>query len=257
MLAPNTQLFSGTESSWPHAPRTLLLIAIVFLATAAGCLMIDMPMLRVMRDTDPPGDIQRLVDFSEGFGHGLGVGLIILTVAVLANSWKKAVTLATYAYGAGLLCDAVKFIVARHRPYHGVDFEGSLADTFIAWLPWINGVPLDQPTSSFPSAHAATAFGLAIGLTRLYPRGRFIFFFCAILGAVQRLDSYAHYTSDVIAGAGIAFVVASIMACEWTLATIWIRSESGMISCEELTPRPEIAPPEIAPRTDAPPRRCA
>ena len=250
MIAPNTQL-PTVSAGVLNSPRALSLFAFGLFASAIACLAIDMPMVRFMRDTEPPGDIQRMVDFAEGFGHGLGVALIIVTVALLANSWKKAAILAIYAYGAGLICDAAKIVVARHRPYHEVDWDGRLADTFIAWLPWFNGVPVDQPTSSFPSAHTATAFGLAIGLSRLYPRGRYVFFGCATMGAIQRLDSYAHYASDVCAGAAIAFCVASLMACKWTVASQWIREDpkEPSISGEGRS--------EILPRTERPPRRCA
>jgi membrane-associated phospholipid phosphatase len=68
---------------------------------------------------------------------------------------------------------------------------------------------------SFPSAHSATAVGLAIGLSWLYPRGRWLFAAFAGLAILQRLDADAHYCSDVLAGGGVAFVVAAI--CSYSL----------------------------------------
>ena len=60
---------------------------------------------------------------------------------------------------------------------------------------------------SFPSAHAAGAIAMAIGLSWLFPRGKVIFFTLAFLASFQRISSGAHWASDVIAGASLAVVV--------------------------------------------------
>ena len=59
----------------------------------------------------------------------------------------------------------------------------------------------------FPSGHAATAAALAVALTALYPRGRWLFAGFAVLAAAQRIDVTAHYPSDVLAGAAVACAV--------------------------------------------------
>ena len=56
----------------------------------------------------------------------------------------------------------------------------------------------------FPSAHAATAVGLAIALGVLYPRGRWLFIAFAFLAGLQRIEAQAHFASDVLAGAAVA-----------------------------------------------------
>jgi undecaprenyl-diphosphatase len=63
---------------------------------------------------------------------------------------------------------------------------------------------------AFPSAHTATAFGLAIGLTWLYPRGRWLFATFAVLVACQRIQSGAHFLSDTFFGAALGCVVAAV-----------------------------------------------
>ena len=63
---------------------------------------------------------------------------------------------------------------------------------------------------SFPSAHTATAVGLAIGLSWMYPRGRWLFAVFAALVACQRMQSCAHYLSDTLFGATVGFLVATV-----------------------------------------------
>ena len=212
MLAPNTNNPVAKNLTLADSPKALALTAFALLVAGFCCLGLDLPITRFFKATDPPGDIQRLIDFSEGFGHGLGVALIIFTVGLLAHSWKQPVIVAIYAFGAGLLSDVAKLLMARHRPYHHNELDGPVAETFIGWLPWLNDIPLEQATSSLPSAHAATAFGMAIALSRLFPRGQFVFFLVAILCGLQRIECYAHFTSDVVWGAAIAFGLASLLA---------------------------------------------
>jgi membrane-associated phospholipid phosphatase len=53
---------------------------------------------------------------------------------------------------------------------------------------------------------------LAIVLSYYYPRGRWLFTIFAGLAMLQRLDAHAHYLSDVLAGAALAFLLAAIYA---------------------------------------------
>ena len=226
MLAPNSSSASQSdELRILNSPRKLLFLTVAFFTVGMATLPLDLRITRFAQSTDLPGDFQRLIDFSEGFGHGLGVALIILTVGLVATSWKKPAVIAIYAFGAGLVADIAKVLVARHRPYHQVDFDGTLADTFIGWMPWLSGTPIEQATSSFPSAHSATAVGLALGLTRLFPKGKAAFVLLGVLGGIQRIDCYAHFASDVLIGASIAFGVAASLAFPRSIASRLIASE--------------------------------
>src|SRR6185369_11721275 len=101
---------------------------------------------------------------------------------------------------------------ARTRPL-ATQQAASVTDTFVSLLPLLNPNHLKNGyghhVQSFPSAHAATAVGLAIALSTFYPRGRWLFAVFAGLAMVQRLDAHAHYLSDVLAGASIAFFLAA------------------------------------------------
>ena len=61
---------------------------------------------------------------------------------------------------------------------------------------------------AFPSAHAASAVGLAVALSRFYPQGRPLFVGLAVLACLQRMTSGAHFLSDVLAGAAIGYLFA-------------------------------------------------
>lgn len=52
--------------------------------------------------------------------------------------------------------------------------------------------------------------GLAIALMVVYPAARWLFCLAPILVAYQRMDSGAHFFSDVLCGAAVGCVVASM-----------------------------------------------
>lgn len=191
----------------------LLGCAGVLACAAALALLIDRPVALWFKEHKLPGEVAHLVRLAEVFGWGGGVTLIILTAATLdLRGWWIVPRLAGGSIGAGLLTDFIKLFIARTRPSATEEAANSV-ETFVATLPAFNTAGLvggyGHHVQSFPSAHSATAVGLAIGLSFLYPRGRWLFAAFAILAMLQRLEADAHYCSDVLAGAGVAFVVAA------------------------------------------------
>src|SRR5205085_3392147 len=91
--------------------------------------------------------------------------------------------------GAGIAADIVKMMVWRVRPYH-FDFEGSVATTFRGVFP---GTTAGSAGQSLPSAHVATAVGLCLALSAMFPRGRRFFVLLAALVALQRVATGAHF----------------------------------------------------------------
>jgi membrane-associated phospholipid phosphatase len=148
----------------------------------------------------------------EPFAHSIGVAIILTAVLVLDRARRRAVPrLVACAFGAGLLADVVKIIVHRSRPKEIPDAT-SVWQTFHGWLPLFEDLRLatERTIQSFPSGHTATAAGLAIGLSWLYPRGTWFFVSLAVLASLQRVASAAHYPSDVCAAAAIACLVSAI-----------------------------------------------
>jgi membrane-associated phospholipid phosphatase len=183
---------------------------------AVAALAIDVPVARWAKLHKMPGDLRRVLTLAEVFGWGGTVGLIVLTAAVLdPRGWRVAPRLALGALGAGIVANGVKLLVARLRPL-AANLRGEVWDTFTGWLPVLYHDPslgeYGFQFQSFPSGHSATAVGLAIALAALYPRGRWLFALFALLACLQRLQSQAHFPSDILAGAAIGCLVCALGA---------------------------------------------
>ena len=98
----------------------------------------------------------------------------------------------------------VKIFVGRQRPITFFDedkvaqFPVQMADTWQGYMPR-DELNFIYHLQSFPSGHTATVWGLAIGLSWVFPKGRWLFFAVAILASIQRVTSFAHWPSDVLA----------------------------------------------------------
>jgi membrane-associated phospholipid phosphatase len=101
----------------------------------------------------------------------------------------------------------MKLFLARSRPYATkLDSLDGVLQTFGQWFPWFS---MKSPWQSFLSGHTATAVGLALGLSWLLPRGKWLFAVLAILVGLQRTASKNHFPSDVLWGAAIGWLIAS------------------------------------------------
>jgi membrane-associated phospholipid phosphatase len=207
---------SDTMPNTRSDSRRFLLPAVLALAAVAA-FSVDLPVatqLTHWNDEASP-DYSQTIATNQGyldtfvvFGHGLGVALAVLMLHQLdpARRWAMPRVLAC-ALGAGGAADVLKLLIARTRPYELPSaFDGSVWATFGQWFPLIS----DQSgLQSFPSAHTATAAGLAAALIWLYPQGRSLFTLLAILVGCQRIVSRAHFTSDVLIGAALGCLVAT------------------------------------------------
>jgi len=97
--------------------------------------------------------------------------------------------------------EIIKRAVGRGRP-----FVGGKADPF-NFLPFHGA----EPYFSFVSAHAVTAFALALGVSAIWPRWRIPMFAYAFAIALSRLVLLAHYPSDVVGGAVLGLIGALIV----------------------------------------------
>lgn len=186
--------------------RLFLVGAILFGLAAIAVFTVDGPAARI-EFSDVPGDLRRIVQLSEVFAHGTGVMMILLAVLVLDPERRLTVPrIAIVTFMPGIFTRFGKMLVARERPAV-FDLTGSAVDSF-------NGFPGHSGAwdlQSFPSGHTATAVGLALALSWVYPQGRRLFFGFAVLAASQRVLFDAHFVSDTLAGAGIAcFVTACV-----------------------------------------------
>ncbi|NQU24798.1 MAG: phosphatase PAP2 family protein [Candidatus Nealsonbacteria bacterium] len=185
--------------------RSLVLLGVLLAATVAA-LAIDCPLARwcLEMPAKPRKTVADLLYMFEPFGHGVGVAMIVLAIHQLdaARRWALPRVLAC-SFGAGLAANVVKMTVLRTRP-SGFDFDGGVWATFGGWFPLAS---VGRAGQSFPSAHTATAVGLAVALIWLYPAGRKLFITLAVLVAAQRVQTGAHYLSDVLAASALAIGV--------------------------------------------------
>jgi membrane-associated phospholipid phosphatase len=175
---------------------------------------VDFPIMQWVQADNIKGDVAKLLQLAEVFAHGAGVACILLVIAsVDSRGWRVLPRLAILAFGAGLLANAVKLLIARQRPEFFAAQSSMLEPSFMAWF-WSEQAPawFNRDYRSFPSGHTATAVGLAVGLTRFYPQGKITFGVLAILAGLQRIEASAHFLSDVFFGAAVGFIWGSM--CE-------------------------------------------
>ena len=227
---------SRFTSSRPGVLTALALVALGF-----ASLSIDLPVARWF-EAGQAKVADKLLQLSEVFGHGLGAVAILLTVAVLDPARRWALPrLVLASLGAGLVANGGKLLVARLRPHHAELARGA-GETFLGWLPLGGGRSYEQ---GCPSAHTATAVGLAIGLAWLYPRGRWWFATLAGLVALQRVEAGAHFLSDAVWGSALGVAIGAAAVQLPSLGYLgnkleaWAR-QSGVSDCspreQRLTP---------------------
>lgn len=195
---------SRTLSPLPRPLRTIVPAVLVLASLAA--LSIDIAVAQACRDGRCPKFVSDVLDKVEPFGHGIGVAFVIATVAILdveRRAWAPALC-AAGALSGGLTANIIKLLIGRTRPRNYSFASTDVRQTFESWFPFGTGGSASQ---SFPSAHTATAFGFAVALSAIYPRGRWWFFALATLVGLHRIQSTAHYPSDVLAGAAVGWVM--------------------------------------------------
>lgn len=212
--------------------RGFWLIAVTLLGLGLAVLPLDFALSNPTNLDFLPGDLTRIVDLSEIFAHGFGVALAAVGIWLLAPDKVRLIpriAMCAFWPAAGVLL--TKNLFGRVRPNEYLDhapggsFPNSIADTWIGWIP-NQQFNILYETRSFPSAHAATALGLAIGLAWAFPKGRWLFFSVATLASIQRVTSHAHWPSDTFFGAAIAFVMAGALTQNWGLGYLFGRFEN-------------------------------
>lgn len=209
------------QDSKPKIPIRHWLLCLSLLALAAIVCFADAEISQWLTAKHLPSDVKKAIHLSEAFAHGAGVAVILLAVAVLAvEAREKIGRLILCPIVAGLTANIIKMTIARYRPLHfyqiaaqeGPDVPLPVSTTFVDWLPFLNAdIAGKHVTQSFPSGHTTTAFALAVGLSWMFPKGRFLFYGLAIAAGLQRIVSQSHWPSDVLIGAAIGLLTASMI----------------------------------------------
>lgn len=129
---------------------------------------------------------------------GDGAFVLILAIAFSIPSATRLFGRAIFSTSlyTGLNVRILKVFLGRPRP-------GTVQ-------PVIHGLISISSHDSMPSGHSATAFVLAVLLAHRYPRYKVVFYGIATLVAVSRIVENMHWPADVIAGAIIGSLSASL-----------------------------------------------
>lgn len=189
-----------------------MLWAVVLLLLAAASQSIDTTVTSLRHSQLIPGDLRRIIALSEIFGHGFGIAVCVALLWKLSPERRRLLPrMLACAILPGLAVLVVKLVVVRRRPgFFWPEYADRVSDTWIGFAS-LDQLNLEYVTQSFPSAHAATAVGLAAGLAWMFPAARTAFFVLAFLAGFQRVFAGAHWTSDVLAGAALAIVVSALV----------------------------------------------
>jgi membrane-associated phospholipid phosphatase len=121
----------------------------------------------------------------------------------------------------------LKLFIVRYRPAHFFpEYAQSLSETWIGVTPG-GALNFEYVTQSFPSAHAATAVGLATGLIWMLPKCRNLFVGLALVASLQRIVAGAHWLSDVFAGAAVAVMVCGLIFHDRRMNMLFGKLEKG------------------------------
>src|SRR5687767_11059494 len=139
------------------------------------------------------GDVKRETRFFAQYGQGA------CAVVVAALMWRLDTRTLDYGFGtyvpllgavwwSAVFAYLIKKLVSRVRPkrHAAGEFLGTRAG-LAAWR------------ESFPSTHAACATAMTVVLAHFYPEAALAFWALAILCALLRYLTEAHWTSDILA----------------------------------------------------------
>ena len=244
MMTSAHPLNSTPLSGQAHAPaRRIWLHALLLTGLGFILLPFDFAFYGYQFEDSVPGDLTRVITLSELFAHGFGVVLAAIAIWVLSASHRRSIPrVVICALWPAIVVHLLKLLFARRRPltYLQADRTPKFPeDVDATWLGFFSDDRANFPTyaiQSFPSAHTATAWGLAIGLAWLFPRGRWLFFSLALLASIQRITSMSHWPSDVCWGAAIAFLMAGAITQNWGIGYLLGKFEAaGDADSESIT----------------------
>ena len=217
--SPPESLFTvrPTDRGWrPFAAAGLLLVASLLALPLSG------PLDRWCVHRHCPPGLGKFLRLTEPFGHGFGILVIGLLVFQLDPAKRWAVPrLWAVGIGAGVLADLIKVFLSRAMASSG-DWAASVGAIVHGWV--AEGAGLRAQTC--PSGHVAAATALALALSALYPRGRWLFVTLAVLSSCQRIEEGAHRPSDVLAGAAVGCLVVVVCVYRGSIAALLDRREA-------------------------------
>jgi membrane-associated phospholipid phosphatase len=100
---------------------------------------------------------------------------------------------------SGIASQILKHLFGRARP--------RLTDDLVFIGPSLRG-----GYDSFPSGHTTVAFCFAYIISQYFPKYRVLFYFLATVTGLSRIESTAHFSSDVVAGAAVGLILGKLLS---------------------------------------------
>lgn len=157
------------------------------------------------RLANPIFDLVMPIATNDWFLRGVLAVIILLMLVFGKKQGRIAVVfcLATVALADLLSAQLIKPLVGRIRPCHVVENVHLLVNC--------------SQGLSFPSSHAANTFSLALFLSGIYPRLRWLLFSFAAIVSYSRIAVGVHYPFDVLVGAltGVTAALVVTVVYRW------------------------------------------
>jgi undecaprenyl-diphosphatase len=171
-------------------------------------LYIDKPVVLWIRDFYYKLEIHRFIMSLDPLMNVVGNGTTLILGALLVWIGGKFFSRKMYVVGkslfivllsSGIVVQVMKHMIGRARPR-------LTADTIFIGPSFRSGY------DSFPSGHAALVFCLAYILSCYFPKYQLVFYGFASVVALDRVEGFAHFPSDILAGAVVGLAVAKILS---------------------------------------------
>ncbi|GAB4518341.1 MAG: hypothetical protein Tsb0013_22490 [Phycisphaerales bacterium] len=196
--------------------RTRVVLPLALAPVLGGLVwLVDEPVYRFVRSFKASGDLARELETLGQFG-AVGSMLIAAGCVVCLDrartrrllDWVLAVIVGT------VLFNAMKIIIGRGRPKLG-DPDLVLGPTGVHTTDdgeTLTALAGASELRSMPSSHTTHAVIAAVCLGVMYPRLRPLLYPWAVLAGVLRVFHGAHWPSDVVVGALLAYPMAHVIA---------------------------------------------
>jgi membrane-associated phospholipid phosphatase len=186
-----------------YRPVTLLYMAAMTMMLVPMLTLVDVNIAAYFRTAPLPTELDSALELSLVLSHGYGVFVILLAILLMApkRRWHLP-RLVALALGGGAIATIAKMFVIRPRP-NNLNLNHAGHDS--AWL-WAFDWDLSEVASfdsamrAFPSGHVVTATAMLIGLWVVVPKGRVLFVMVWMGVLANRINTSAHFTSDVCGG---------------------------------------------------------
>jgi len=211
MGLPNQSISSSQTTCGRVRVEIGWMLAFAFAVVGVISSFWDLEISRLATSIKIPGDLRKAIHLSEAFAHFSGVVVILGTLLIVdIKNRARLIQACLLVTTSGVVSNAAKYIIPRYRPHSLDQASIPIQSSWETWgVPW-SGSWFEEAVRSFPSGHSATAVALAIALSWIYPRGRWVFAVLAFMACLQRLVSGAHFLSDIMAGSDIAVLVSLV-----------------------------------------------